>query len=55
MKTKKLCKKKGFKNAREAHKVLQKVIATSNRDKIPKPCYFCEHCNHWHITSKDKI
>lgn len=55
MKTKKLCKKKGFKNAREAHKVLNKIAATSNRDTIPKRAYWCEHCNHWHLSSKNKL
>lgn len=52
-KPKRLCDgKTRFTTSREAHKSLNK-LSDSNRDKVPCRTYFCDLCNHWHLTSKE--
>lgn len=47
-----LCDNKArYSNNRQAHKSLEK-LKLSNRDKVPCRVYYCEFCDHWHLTSK---
>src|SRR5438477_1959570 len=48
------CSKVKFRTETDADLHIAKLKRTSNRSKIPKRSYLCEHCNSWHLTSTDK-
>lgn len=48
------CSKVKFATEVAAQLHIAKLKRTSNRNKIPKRAYLCEHCNGWHLTSSDK-
>lgn len=48
------CNKVRFINETMAQLYIAKLKATSNREKIPKRAYLCEHCSAWHLTSSDE-
>lgn len=50
----KICKNKaGFRSAAMAHKQLQRIQESSNRDRKPNRVYHCNICGKWHLTSTD--
>lgn len=49
----KICEnKRKFKSVRAAHKSLNRLNETSKRESVPHRTYYCELCNHWHLSSK---
>lgn len=57
MKKKFVCRKKRFRDKREAEKALHYAISgrTVYGNKSRKECrmYYCEQCKAWHLTSKE--
>lgn len=50
-----LCaKKKRYRSAREANNVIDGLSRFSVRDNVPSRCYYCDLCNFWHLTSRER-
>lgn len=41
-----------YRDQREARAALQRLNATSKRDKVPSRVYWCYECNGHHLTSR---
>ncbi|MFN8698294.1 MAG: hypothetical protein ACK500_06115 [Flavobacteriales bacterium] len=48
--------KQQFPSDRSARKRIRQIQSQpgSNHHKVPQVAYLCPHCNHWHITSREK-
>jgi hypothetical protein len=52
--SKRMCKKKAYKDARAARTAIRTLSKFSERDKVPTRSYLCPYCNQYHLTSKPK-
>jgi len=55
-----ICKKTSFANEGIALSYINKLQATSKRERVPQRAYLCEKCMNWHLTStidytRDKV
>lgn len=48
------CKKKAFKDLREAHKALERIKKRNDRPQVPQRVYACEECGKYHLTKHTK-
>ncbi|MEJ7783188.1 MAG: hypothetical protein WKF96_00195 [Solirubrobacteraceae bacterium] len=44
--------KRRYRDHAEATGALRRVARSSQRQKIPVRCYWCDTCKGWHITSR---
>lgn len=48
------CKKKAYRDLKDAHSALNCIKRESDRFQIPARAYFCEDCGNYHLTKYDK-
>lgn len=46
-------RKSSYASPAVAGSAIAKINANSDRDVRPQRAYQCEHCDNWHLTSKD--
>ena len=49
-----ICKKKAFRDLKDAHSALNIIKRESDRFQIPSRAYFCEDCGNYHLTKYGK-
>ena len=48
------CRKRRFRDKREAMNALILITREGGRDRTPIRCYECEKCKGWHLTSQEE-
>ena len=48
------CKKKSYRDLREAHKALERIKRKDDRLQCPQRVYKCDECDNYHLTKYPK-